>query len=254
MSDPEIRNGTLITAYRDNEIGPTHPVTELFKDLTATDLEAREVILGPLDRGDIAEFAAACLNRQSAEVTDLAALTWTKTGGNPFFVRQFLFALHRKGLVHHDGRDWRWDLARIEAERITDNVADLVIDRIRGLPETTQHLVQTAACIGAEFEIPILAMVTKLGEAGTLEQLEPAIASDIVLTAEAPEGQGTVYRFQHDRVQEAAVAMLERTQASRLHARIGRLMLAAATPETPDRHMVRRRGSPDRRPRTPGRR
>ncbi len=240
MCDSEIRNFTFIAAYRDNEIGAAHPVTELFAELGRAGLDAGEAGLGPLDCAQIGAMTAETLGQSTDEVEELAELIWGKTGGNPFFVRQFLFALHRKGLIRHDAGRWVWDLDQIEAENITDNVADLVIDRIRDLPEATQDIVRIAACIGAEFAPDTLTLVTAQPVGDVLDLLEPAVKTDIVMPTEGESGHGdpAQYRFQHDRVQEAAVAMLQTERRAQTHASIGRHLLASAKPDTPDRHMV----------------
>ena len=238
LGDEDIRNLTLITAYRDNEVGPAHPVTELFEDLAQSGLGGEPVTIGPLQRGDIADLAAAALDRPRDQVTDLADLVWSKTGGNPFFVRQFLFALYRKGLLQSGLDGWTWETDRIRAEEITDNVADLVIDRIRELPDATQTAVCVAACIGASFDLATLALVTESPAGQTRTTLDPALAAEILLTAESVDGTGPSFRFQHDRVQEAAVTMIEGTRRAQIHARIGQLMLASTKSTTTDRQMV----------------
>ena len=241
LCDPDIRNFTLITAYRDNEVGASHPVRQLFDDLREAGLSTTEIALAALQEHDVAALAAACLNHPLEAVGDLARLIWAKTGGNPFFVRQFLFALHRKGLVHFDraAGGWTWDLSLIKAEEITDNVADLVIDRIRALPAPTREVVQIAACIGADFDLETLALANGCDPEDTARRLASAVSAEVVLPAAQPgEDPGTHYRFQHDRVQEAAVAMLDDEHRARTHARIGRLLLDNATERTPDRYMV----------------
>jgi len=55
----------------------------------------------------------------------LAELMFAKTGGNPFFTIQFLNSLVDEVLIAFDPRTlaWHWDLDRIRAKVITDNVA-----------------------------------------------------------------------------------------------------------------------------------
>lgn len=238
LTGDDLRNFTLIAAYRSNEVGPTHPATALFADLSAAGVPSSEIAVGPLSRGDIAAFTGAALGRRPGDVDDLAELIETKTGGNPFFVRQFLLALNRKGLIHAGEEGATWDLAAIEAEAITDNVADLVIERIRELPTETQQAICTASRIGASFDVETLALVTEQSIATVTASLARAQAADIVHVAEAAEGEGTTYSFQHDRVQEAAAAMIPEDSRAAIHARIGRLLLAQADDNTPGRHMV----------------
>ena len=65
----------------------------------------------------------------------LSALIYTKTKGNPFFVRQFIRSLWKKGLLEFNSSDmhWHWDFEKLENQQVTDNVVDLVAERIERL-------------------------------------------------------------------------------------------------------------------------
>ena len=84
-----------------------------------------------------------------------------KTGGNPFFVIQFLTALHQQGLIafDRDARAWRWDLARIRAKGYTDNVVELMVGKLHDLPAETQEALELAACLGASMDADALGVV-----------------------------------------------------------------------------------------------
>ena len=58
----------------------------------------------------------------------LADVVRRKTGGNPFFVRQLLGALHRDGLLSYDAAAgaWSWDAARVATAEATEDVATLL--------------------------------------------------------------------------------------------------------------------------------
>ena len=58
-----------------------------------------------------------------------------KTGGNPFFAIQFLTALNEDGLLAFDpvAPAWRWDIDRIRDRNYTDNVADLLVEKMKRL-------------------------------------------------------------------------------------------------------------------------
>jgi len=210
----------------------------LFADLDKQIALPAEIELSALEGGHVQELVAESLNQPPARVEGLARLITAKTGGNPFFVRQFLFALRRKGLIRHAAETgaWEWDLATIEAQNITDNVAELVIERIRELPAETRDLVQLAACIGADFDIEVLSLASSNAPDRTARLLAPAIAADVVLQVtehERSDGLTQRHRFQHDRVQEAAHDMLADDRRSKLHARIGALLLAKSSAHAP---------------------
>ena len=70
----------------------------------------------------------------------MAQLVHEKTGGNPFFVIQFLTALADEGLLAFDpvGPAWHWDMHRIRAKGYTDNVVELMAGKLNRLPDETQ--------------------------------------------------------------------------------------------------------------------
>ena len=41
--------------------------------------------------------------------------------------------LHREGLIVRAAGRWEWDVARIEAAGITDNVVDLLVDKHKAM-------------------------------------------------------------------------------------------------------------------------
>ena len=160
LTHPSTRHLLLVGAYRDNEVGPAAPAGA----------RARRGARGR--RGDPrprARAAARGARRASssptrstaraAEAEPLAHLVREKTGGNPFFVIQFLTALHRQGLIafDRDARRWRWDLARIRAQGYTDNVVELMVGKLHDLPPETQEALELAACLGASMDADTLA-------------------------------------------------------------------------------------------------
>ncbi len=63
-----------------------------------------------------------------------------KTGGNPFFVGQFLTVLSEKELIGYSPEEkrWIWELAAIEFLAVTDNVVELLIDRLHRFSSETR--------------------------------------------------------------------------------------------------------------------
>ena len=89
-----------------------------------------------------------------------------KTGGNPFFAIQFLYALAEEGLLafDHDAARWSWDLDRIHAKGYTDNVVDLMVGKLTRLPVETQAALQQLACLGNGAEFSLLGTVCQTSE------------------------------------------------------------------------------------------
>jgi len=83
-----------------------------------------------------------------------------KTSGNPFFAIQFLTALNEDGLLVFDrvAPAWRWDIDRIHARNYTDNVADLLVKKMRRLSVPAQDAIKQLACLGNVAEIATLTL------------------------------------------------------------------------------------------------
>jgi predicted ATPase len=149
-----------------------------------------------------------------------------KTGGSPFFAIQFMSALAEEELLRfdHDAARWCWELDRLHAKGYTDNVVDLMVEKLTRLPLETQAALQQLACLGNVAEITMLSIVLGKSNEEVRSDLWDAVRLELV---EHLEGS---YKFIHDRVQEAAYSLIPERSRAEAHLRIGRL-LAAHTPE-----------------------
>ena len=112
-------------------------------------------------------------------------------------------------------RAGRWDLDRIHAKGYTDNVVDLMVGKLTRLPVETQQALQQLACLGNVAEIAMLSIVlADVGGAGP-RGLWPAVRRSW------SSGWRVLYRFSHDRVQEAAYSLIPAECAAEAHLRIG---------------------------------
>ncbi|MFL6709516.1 MAG: diguanylate cyclase, partial [Massilia sp.] len=196
--------------------------------------------LAPLTEDQVGELLADALRVDGAACAALAALCHRKTGGNPFFLNQFLQAMAEQGIVRYDSAvdAWRWDLGAIAAALPTDNVGDLLAAKIARLPEPARTLLQLGASIGSRFELATLAVVAQLAPARAQAVLWPALEAGLVqpldgrykYVSEDGVSAGVAYRFLHDRVQQAAYLQAAPELRAANHLSIGRLLLAHASP------------------------
>jgi predicted ATPase len=127
------------------------------------------------------------------------------------------FDLHEKG--------WRWDIDRIRAKGFSDNVADLMVRKLKRLPVATRKAIKHLACLGDSADIGSLIAVHGGSEEEMHSALWPAVRGGFVLR------RGGSYKFLHDRVQEAAYALIPEQQHAEVHLHIGRLLIAKMTPD-----------------------
>jgi histidine kinase len=249
MTDAEASHLFLIGAYRENEVDPSHPLVQTVEEV-ATAASVSTITLGPLTEEHVRELVSETVHRDPADVGDLTARCLSKTGGNPFFLNRFLHTVYERGGFEPDREagSWRWDLAAIEAMGITDNVVDLMVRRIRTLPESTQRALQLASCVGAGFDLHTLAIVSERSPVETAGDLWEALRGGLVLPiggdykfleeqaeiGELGKASHIRYRWLHDRVQQAASALIAADDKASVHHRLGRLMLDNLSPEERD--------------------
>ncbi len=227
---PEVNNLLLIGAYRDNETGPAHPLMLAIDAIRKGGASVQQIILSPLAEDIAVQLAADAFRCDVKRAGPLARLVHAKTGGNPFFMIQFLTALVEEGLAVFDSgtASWQWNLDRIRGKGFTDNVADLLISKLSRLQPAVQEAMKQLACLGNRAKIAVLAHVEGKTAEAVERDLQDAIQAGFVLQEEDS------VRFVHDRVQEAAYLLVPESERPRIHLNIGRKLLSQAAPEELD--------------------
>ncbi|MDQ0140454.1 trifunctional serine/threonine-protein kinase/ATP-binding protein/sensor histidine kinase [Cupriavidus necator] len=214
-------NLLLIAAYRDHGNDVEQRFSWLLHASRSDALPVTHIAVRPLAVTDLTELVAAALNEPAPRVETLARLVHAKTGGNPFFSYQLLRALFDDGVLAYrdDSAGWDWNEADAAQHRYTDSVTDLMTRRFARLPEEGRALLQHLACVGIRCEQSLLACVARLSMAQLGERLRPFVAAGLLIRTE--DG----YAFQHDRVLEAAYAMIDPRARLAAHARIAEIMI-----------------------------
>jgi PAS domain S-box-containing protein len=222
ITHPEVRYLLLVGAYRDNEVGPSHPLMRTLQAIRQTDAKVHEIVLAPLEPADLGRLVADALHCAPERGRTLAKLVEEKTGGNPFFAIQFLIALADEGLLAFDsvGGVWTWDMERIHAKNYTDNVVNLMVRRLKRLSITAQDALKHLACLGNMAEVGLLSVVHEQTEDAMHAALWEAVRAGLIVR------QGSSYKFLHDRIQQAAYSLYPAERRPAVHVRIGRKLLA----------------------------
>jgi predicted ATPase/signal transduction histidine kinase/tRNA A-37 threonylcarbamoyl transferase component Bud32 len=251
MTAPDNRYLLVIGAYRDTEVPETHPLRLALDAIRNAESAVLQIVLQPLDLASMRQLTADALACSLDRAAALAALLFAKTHGNPFFVHEFLKLLYAEDLLTPDFRNggWQWDLASIQAHDTADNLVELLSAKLRKLREQTQQVVKFAACIGNQFDLHTLAIVYERSLAETAANLWEALEEGLVLplgdtykivTLEAQELVENVsanYKFAHDRIQQAAYALIPEMERQRVHRQIGRLLLQNTPVDERDRNI-----------------
>ena len=232
----------VLGAYRDNEVFAAHPLMLTLDEIAKQGAPLNTLTLRPLGQTDITHLVADTLLCSSEIAASLAELVYQKTQGNPFFTTQFLQGLHEEGCIIFDvgERYWKCDLVQVRQFALTDDVVEFMVRRLQKLPEATQELLKLAACIGNQFDLATLSIVSECSETDVASILWKALQEGFVLPTnevykfyQSAEGecqspvmneQSPNYKFLHDRVQQASYALIADKHKQVTHLKIGRLL------------------------------
>jgi PAS domain S-box-containing protein len=230
VTEPEVRYLMLVGAYRSNEVSSSHPLMRTLAAIQKAEITVREIILAPLQLDDFSQLVADTLHCELEWAKPLAALVHEKTGGNPFFANQFLGALAEERLLAFDPEmaAWIWDLDRILAKGHTDNIVDLMIGKLNRLPAVTREVLKRLACLGSNAEAATLSLVHETSKDEIHSALWDAVRAGLVFRL------NDAYAFLHDRIQEAAYALVPEDERTAVHLRIGRLLARPTSDEKPE--------------------
>lgn len=221
----------VIMAYRDNEVSHSHPLFLALSGLEKAGIRPNIINLSLLDASDINMLVADALKYAPESAWPLTELVYRITRGNPFYNNQFLNMLHAEGLIAFDdpsGR-WRYDIAGMDKLNLTDDVVRFLTLQLEKLPREIRDILTLAACIGNRFNLQMLATVHQKPLGDTADIMQKMLQEGLVIPPKE-DGQSKTYRFIHDRVQQAAYALITEKEKQRTHLVIGRLMLEN-TPE-----------------------
>lgn len=170
----------FVVTYRDDELGPDHPLRLSLGDL-ATTATVYRMHLAPLSEDAVHDLAQGS-GRDAASLYQL-------TGGNPFFLHEVLAA---------------------EGEGVPASVGDAVLARAARLSAEARAVLDVAAAIGSSVDTDLLAEVA----GPVLDHLDECVARGLLRI------RGDGLTFSHDLTREAILAAIPPPRRRLLHVRV----------------------------------
>ena len=188
-----LRHGPVlfVLTLRSEDLGLIPALRRLVADLGRIDRVTR-LGLSRLSREDVAAQLEAILGRAPGPA--VVSAVYRRGGGNPLFTE----ALLGPGGTVSPGLPW--------------SLRELLVSRVKELPDTAQHLLRAAAVGGARAGHDLLAAVTGQGDTALDAALRPALAAGVMVT----DLDGD-YVFRHELFREALLEDLLPRERARAH-------------------------------------
>lgn len=175
--------------------------------------------------------------RDSESVTDLASTIHKKTDGVPFYVIEFLQSLFDDKLLQYNYglMGWIWDEDDVKEKLVTENVATIMINKLRRFDGPSQTVMKVASCLGSSFSTSTVALIVgalPVEETGFISDEDKCdvICDDLeeegILEMEGSESM----RFVHDQIQASAYQLIK--EPNSFCGEIGNILLQKMDPES----------------------
>jgi DNA-binding CsgD family transcriptional regulator len=185
----------IVVSYRTDDLDRGHPLRPLLAELERLP-RVHRIELRRLSRREVIAQIRGILDGPGP--ARLAEEVAGRSDGNPLFVEVLLES----------------------GGRLPQSLADLLLARVRQLPEKTQRVLGAAAVAGPWFGQPLLEAATELAEGALSDALRPAVAAGVLVTDD--DGFG----FRHALIREAVLAGELPGERKRWHARLARALEA----------------------------
>ena len=211
-------NVAIVAAYRsEGEEGAIRNYGPVFQDASFVDI-------GPLEGQSLGQIVRDMLGSHDVDDRFVRHVV-RRSGGNPFFVAEYLRAAVAEGLLYRDeagrwrprsagdGADFDLDADPLGATiPLPDSLHELLVRRLSGLSDDSRRLLELAAVFGREIDADMIEAVELLGEPQMMAAVEALLVAQVL--EESRDGQ---FRFAHDKIREVAYEQIPPPRRRALH-------------------------------------
>lgn len=201
--------------------------------------------LSPLGEEEIVQYVSTTLSKPKEDILPLALVIQSKSGGNPFYIREMLSACHRKRCISYDYKasQWVYDLDKLFEEFQGEQNYDVldtnfITRRLSELPDASKCLLGWAALVGQSFSFELICHLLSgecqdactssstehIHRAYTQQEAIAGLQSAIQALVLVPSESDDRFRFAHDRYIQAA-SQLKIWDGRKMHFTIAQVLM-----------------------------
>jgi class 3 adenylate cyclase len=221
----------IVATFRESELSAHHPLSETLAALHREQGVERCALAGLDDNDLLALMESMAGHEMNDDGIALRDALMRETDGNPFFVSEILRHLADTGAIRQ-GDDGRWSAAvDIASMGLPVSIREVVGQRVARLGPEAVSVLSTAAVIGRDFDLPLLAAATTYTADQVLDVLDAAIEAGVLIES---AGRSGGYSFAHALIEHTLYRDLTTNRRTRLHRVIAEKLeeLAGAAPES----------------------
>ena len=216
----------FIGAYRHGKIPKDHHLFKTIQNIQSENIPVTEITLRPLSHVHVNKFICDSFRCSEEYAHDLSDVVINKTNGNPFFINEFIQSIYEKQLIRLTENGWEWDIPKIKQTETTDNVAQLMGEKIHRLSKDTRKFIYAVACIGSEFSMDFVNQIFSDEKIDIEACLNEAIEEGLIVECNQPRSDYgrcvlNAYTFVYDRVRQAAYSLMSDDTRKTFHKKIG---------------------------------
>jgi predicted ATPase len=245
ITDKENQAMMIIGLYRSDEVNDEHLLSKTIGQIE--EYVCREggvaiarIALGNLEVEHVNQILVDLMSSDVSKTLELAECVHRKTSGNAFFMVSFLRFLQEQDLVKFNfgSLKWTWDVDEIKlCAEATPNVVNLMKAKLGKLPNDVIEMLPLIASIGSTFQFAVFQLVVKyFNETLRVPQDKEHTEGDSIVISPIDvlsiceeaglieECRNDIYRWIHDKIQEAALSLVSREALSSPQSQLGEFL------------------------------
>jgi predicted ATPase len=202
--------------YRDDEVDDNGAFNAWLSSIMMFPLEA--IKLENMTAESVNDLVSDALHLSPRITRPLSSVLHRKTGGNPLFLRQLMSSLNEQNhiYVQLNPSRWTWDLNKIMDLKISDDVVAFLLKDMQRLPTDLRLGLEVASCSGSCVKCTVLDILSENLHVDLQDILQQVSERGFVDNV-----GGTMFRFAHDKIQQAAYALMSEEKRRANHMLFG---------------------------------
>ncbi|MFN8673910.1 MAG: AAA family ATPase [Candidatus Sericytochromatia bacterium] len=246
IESDDTKNLIIIGTHRKKEKSININLFNLLEILKDKSTIANFIEIENLDKNTLSSLIKDSLKYYAENIEVLIDLIFEKTQGNPFFVNQLLSSLYEDNLLFfsHDEKLWKWNYEKIKVIKVSDNVVELLVNKLKNIPVEILKVLQFSACLGNIFNTKMLEIISdkdfnyinnillKAINLGLICNLDNSYEfsddlnkKNIIKEFDSENKNNLFFQFLHDQILQAVYSTIDNEEVIKIHLLIARSLL-----------------------------